>query len=91
MPCFHQTQSVPLTLRVGYELAFMKHSVDSNGNICTDCSSYTGQLYGQRMVVQVTNKGGDLSKAHFDIQIPGGGFGIFNGCAANGADSTFST
>ena len=39
------------------------------------------------MVVQVTNKGGDLSKAHFDIQIPGAGFGIFNGCAAHGADS----
>jgi hypothetical protein len=36
----------------------------------------------KKMVVQVTNTGGDLSGNHFDIQIPGGGFGIFNGCAS---------
>lgn len=36
------------------------------------------------MIVQVTNSGGDLGEKHFDIQMPGGGFGIFNGCAAPG-------
>ena len=30
--------------------------------------------------MQVTNSGGDLGKNHFDLQIPGGGFGIFDGC-----------
>jgi len=34
----------------------------------------------KKMVVQVTNTGGDLSSNHFDIQIPGGGFGIYDGC-----------
>jgi hypothetical protein len=34
------------------------------------------------MVVQVTNTGGDLSSNHFDIQMPGGGFGIFDGCTS---------
>eukprot|EP00661_Eupelagonemidae_sp_cell13_P001598 gene1598-4714_t len=38
---------------------------------------------GKRMVLQVTNKGGDLGSMHFDIQLPGGGFGIFNGCAGS--------
>lgn len=33
-----------------------------------------------RMVVQVTNTGGDLGENHFDIQVAGGGFGIFDGC-----------
>lgn len=32
------------------------------------------------MVVQITNTGGDLSQNHFDLQMPGGGVGIFNGC-----------
>jgi len=34
------------------------------------------------MIVQVTNTGSDLSTSHFDIQIPGGGVGIFNGCSS---------
>lgn len=33
------------------------------------------------MVVQSTNTGGDLSDNHFDIQMPGGGLGIFDGCS----------
>lgn len=36
---------------------------------------------GRRMIVQVTNKGGDLGSRHFDLQIPGGGLGIFDGCS----------
>jgi hypothetical protein len=41
-------------------------------------------LAGKRMVVQVSNIGGDVKGDHsFDIQIPGAGQGIFsNGCAA---------
>ena len=34
------------------------------------------------MVVQVTNTGGDLGNNHFDLQMPGGGVGIFNGCSS---------
>jgi Glycosyl hydrolase family 45 len=33
------------------------------------------------MIVQVTNTGGDLGNNHFDLQIPGGGVGLFNGCS----------
>ncbi|TKW52391.1 Endoglucanase-5 [Colletotrichum tanaceti] len=32
------------------------------------------------MVVQSTNTGGDLGSNHFDIMMPGGGLGIFDGC-----------
>jgi hypothetical protein len=32
------------------------------------------------LIVQVTNTGGDLGNNQFDLAIPGGGFGIFDGC-----------
>ena len=32
------------------------------------------------MIVQVTNSGDDLGANHFDLQIPGGGVGAFDGC-----------
>ena len=35
------------------------------------------------MVVQVTDSGGDLGDKTFDLQIPGAGFGVFNGVAEN--------
>lgn len=34
------------------------------------------------MVVQSTNTGGDLGENHFDLQMPGGGVGIFDGCTS---------
>ncbi len=33
------------------------------------------------MIVQVTNTGGDLGGNQFDLAIPGGGFGIYDGCS----------
>ncbi len=32
--------------------------------------------------MQVTNTGGDLGNNHFDLQMPGGGVGIFDGCSS---------
>ncbi|OUM59868.1 glycoside hydrolase family 45 protein [Piromyces sp. E2] len=52
---------------------------------CCRCYALTftsGPVKGKQMVVQVTNTGGDLDDNHFDLQIPGGGFGIFNGCSS---------
>ncbi|RMZ70997.1 glycoside hydrolase family 45 [Pyrenophora seminiperda CCB06] len=37
----------------------------------------SGPVQGKKMVVQVTNTGGDLGNNHFDLAIPGGGVGIF--------------
>ena len=34
------------------------------------------------MIVQATNTGGDLGDNHFDLVLPGGGVGTFNGCTA---------
>ena len=66
-----------------YELTFLASSVDGEGNICQECSSYSGELEGETLVVQVINSGGDLSPTQFDLMIPGGGMGIFNGLVGN--------
>eukprot|EP01060_Flectonema_neradi_P041722 TRINITY_DN99_c0_g1_i1.p1 TRINITY_DN99_c0_g1~~TRINITY_DN99_c0_g1_i1.p1 ORF type:complete len:1126 (+),score=290.10 TRINITY_DN99_c0_g1_i1:48-3425(+) len=55
-----------LPCSVCYEMKFTSSSLSSAG---------------KTMVLQVTNSGDDLGAVHFDIQLPGGGFGIFNGCA----------
>jgi hypothetical protein len=35
---------------------------------------------GKKMVIQSTSTGGDLGTNHFDLNIPGGGVGLFDGC-----------
>jgi len=40
----------------------------------------SGPVAGKVMVVQSTSTGGDLGNNHFDLNIPGGGVGIFDGC-----------
>ncbi|KAI8075435.1 endo-beta-D-1,4-glucanase [Gilbertella persicaria] len=47
---------------------------------CYELTFTSGAVSGKKMVVQVTNTGGDLGSNHFDLQLPGGGVGIFNGC-----------
>lgn len=41
----------------------------------------SGPVAGKKMVVQSTSTGGDLGSNHFDLNIPGGGVGIFDGCS----------
>ncbi|KAK0644122.1 RlpA-like double-psi beta-barrel-protein domain-containing protein-containing protein [Cercophora newfieldiana] len=40
----------------------------------------SGPVAGKTMVVQSTSTGGDLGSNHFDLNIPGGGVGLFDGC-----------
>ncbi|KZL80527.1 endoglucanase type k, partial [Colletotrichum incanum] len=52
---------------------------------CCGCYAITftsGKNKGKIMVVQSTNTGGDLGSNHFDIMMPGGGLGIFDGCTS---------
>ena len=41
---------------------------------------------GKKMVAQVINTGTDVGKTQFDIQVPGGGLGIFDGCSRDGSN-----
>jgi len=53
--------------------------------VCCACYKLTftsGPVSGQVMYVQATNTGSDVSSTNhqFDLNIPGGGVGIYNGC-----------
>jgi hypothetical protein len=66
----------------------------SSGDICGKCFelAFTGHgkysdtpgavaLKGKRMIVMAINIGYDVSGGQFDLLIPGGGVGAFNGCS----------
>lgn len=47
--------------------------------MCYEMIPQSGPWSGKKMLVQVTNSGEDLENEQFDLQFPGGGFGIFDG------------
>ncbi|KAF4606139.1 hypothetical protein EYR38_000184 [Pleurotus pulmonarius] len=70
---------------LAYGFAAVSLSGSSESKWCCGCYELTftsGPVAGKKMVVQATNTGGDLGSNHFDILMPGGGVGIFNGCPA---------
>jgi hypothetical protein len=57
-------------------------ALNGHGERDTACACYEltfvdTAIAGQKLVVQVTNTGGDLNSNHFDIMMPGSGVGIF--------------
>lgn len=68
------------TTNLNYGFAATHIAGGSESSWCCACYDIRA-AGGKRMIVQVTNTGGDLGSNHFDIQIPGGGFGIFDGCS----------
>ncbi|OZJ04288.1 hypothetical protein BZG36_02578 [Bifiguratus adelaidae] len=57
----------------------------SNDESTFECACYQvtfAQLPGKTLIVQATNDGGDVPATNFDIQIPGGGVGLFDACTA---------
>jgi len=71
------------------------YAATSSGDVCGRCYQleFTGQshnapgdpgsaaLAGKSMIVQAINVGFDVGGGQFDIMIPGGGVGAFNGCS----------
>ncbi|KAI9024662.1 endo-glucanase RCE3 [Hyaloraphidium curvatum] len=49
---------------------------------CFALSFTSGPVVGKTLVVQITNSGGDVGSGQFDLMMPGGGLGIFDGCSA---------
>uniref|UniRef100_A0A6P7GEB1 cellulase n=1 Tax=Diabrotica virgifera virgifera TaxID=50390 RepID=A0A6P7GEB1_DIAVI len=71
------------TLALGWSAASFTGGIDNSK--CCSCFllSFKDQLAGKQMLVQLVNSGTDLASNHFDLQIPGGGVGIWNhGCDA---------
>ncbi len=80
---------------VSENLAYGYAATPAGGNDCGKCYQldFTGQgqhdandagskaIAGKSMVVQAINVGGDVSSGQFDIMVPGGGVGAFDGCS----------
>lgn len=76
-------------------LAYGYAATPGNGNDCGKCYQldFTGEskdnpsdagakaISTKTMIVQATNKGYDVAGGQFDLLIPGGGVGAFNGCS----------
>ncbi|UJR25708.1 hypothetical protein I4U23_007059 [Adineta vaga] len=78
-----QPWNVSSTLSYGYAAAYITNKRESDW--CCACYSLvftTESIIGKELIVQVTNTGGDLGNNHFDLQMPGGGVGIFDGCSS---------
>ncbi|KAJ9156486.1 Carbohydrate-binding module family 1 protein [Pleurostoma richardsiae] len=70
---------------VSYGYAATAISGQSESDWCCACYAVTltsGKAKGKIMLIQSVNTGGDLSDNQFDLQIPGGGEGIFDGCTS---------
>jgi len=86
-PAFVCNNQIPFAVNDNLAYGFAAATVAGQNevNVCCSCYELTftsGPVAGKKMVVQVTNAGADLGSNHFDLQIPGGGVGIFNGCTA---------
>jgi len=70
--------------QLSYGFAAANISGSDEEQWCCACFKITftsTSIAGKEMIVQVTNTGGDLGENHFDIQMPGGGLGLFDGCS----------
>jgi hypothetical protein len=87
---------IPFTIKGCDNLGFAFGAVPGAGpKVCGRCFllSFTGQgkyetklnhkkLAQKKLVVMASNIGYDVAGGQFDVMIPGGGVGIFNGCAS---------
>jgi hypothetical protein len=75
--------NVSQTVAFGFAAANIGGQSESDWcSACYQLSFTSGPVIGQRLIVQVTNTGSDLGAGHFDLEIPGGGVGIYNGCTS---------
>ena len=89
---------------VSNKLAYAFAATPGNDNTCGKCFAltFTGTgkyetkanhqaLQGKTLVVMASNIGYDVQGGQFDIMIPGGGVGAFNGCSQMGWGSQGAT
>ncbi|CAD6937907.1 unnamed protein product [Tilletia laevis] len=84
-PAYTCTNYQPFSIgNVGY--VFSARANNGNMNppdyLCGCYRLTTHQQPGLVLITQVLNEGGSLSDGQFDLQVPGGGVGDFNGCVS---------
>ncbi|MEE3340524.1 MAG: glycosyl hydrolase family 5, partial [Hallerella sp.] len=90
------TSQIPMIIDDSTAYAFAAVPA-ANGGQCGHCYALTftgtgkyenmkpqAALKGKVLVVMASNVGEDVTQGQFDVMIPGGGVGIYNGCAGMG-------
>ncbi|CAF1286484.1 unnamed protein product [Rotaria sordida] len=77
---------IPWAVNDQFAYGFAAATIPGQSLQDTCCTCYilhftSGPVQGKTMIVQVTNSGHDVGTHQFDLQIPGGGVGYFNGCS----------
>ena len=93
-PSMTCTSQIPFTIDGCSNLGFAFAAVPGYSPMCGRCFllTFTGTgkyetkanheaLKGKKLLVMATNIGYDVAGGQFDVMIPGGGVGIYNGCA----------
>ncbi|KAJ3341434.1 hypothetical protein HDU93_004835 [Gonapodya sp. JEL0774] len=77
------TDAVPIVVNsdLAYGFAALPFPDVEECCACYELTFTSSAIAGKRMVVQKINNGRDLATTQFDLQIPGGGLGIFDGCS----------
>ncbi|KAK7952243.1 endoglucanase type K [Apiospora aurea] len=73
----------PWAVNSNVAYGFAATAIAAESATCCACFKITftsGPVSGKTMVVQSTNTGGDLGSNQFDLMMPGGGVGLFDGC-----------
>ena len=92
------TSQIPFTIDGCDNIGFAFAAVPAaNGGQCGKCFqlTFTGKgkyetkqnhkaLAGKKLIVMVTNIGADVNQGQFDVMIPGGGVGLYNGTSGYG-------
>ncbi|GJN69843.1 hypothetical protein PLICBS_003895 [Purpureocillium lilacinum] len=84
-PAFACTNNSPFAVNDNLAYGFAATALGGGTESSWCCACYalkftSGPVAGKTLVVQSTNTGGDLGSNHFDLMIPGGGVGLFDGC-----------
>ena len=93
-PSYSCLSQYPFTLNGCSNIGFAFAAVPADGaNVCGRCFelTFTGEgkyetklnhqkLKGKKLIVMASNIGSDVAGGQFDVMIPGGGVGIYNGC-----------
>ncbi|KAL1841542.1 hypothetical protein VTJ49DRAFT_6971 [Mycothermus thermophilus] len=84
-PAYSCADHTPWAVNDDFSYGFAATSIAGGSEASWCCACYeltftSGPVAGKKMVVQSTSTGGDLGSNHFDLNIPGGGVGLFDGC-----------
>jgi hypothetical protein len=78
-----QPWNVSSTLSYGFAAAALSgYTLQQECCSCFELTFTSAPVTGKQMIVQITNTGSDVGSSQFDIAIPGGGVGIYNGCTS---------